>query len=252
MKSCEFEAYITDYFSNSLSPHEKSKFEAHLQQCEHCKRQLKSLKEIHHLLLKRKRELPPPELLKNYRIELSAQFGIESKFEHLINKMKSLWQSLFVVRTIRYRLAPIIAVLLIGVLIGRYFLHSPQSDTNMVATPNIIVLSLQPTDLKLIQHYLLESEMLLLDIQNSELNENTRGAGLNINRQVAQKLLQQQPFIRARADLLEYKALTHFLIKLEFLLLEVSNADSLEIRDAFQSLLKLHQETGTCNDFWKM
>lgn len=236
MLTCQFEPLIIEYLSHSLPDSEKALFESHLRQCPSCSTQLNDLTGVHQLLLKRERPAPDAELVQRYENNLKARFKPESLFTRISAYPKKLLVSFFEVRTIRFRLAPVIGVLILGIVIGRFFLPSSSPDSERITPPNIIVVSLQPTDLKMIQQYLLESEMLLLDIQNNEGNESFKASGAQIKQELAQRLLQRQSFIQEKAQLLNSPALSQFLVKLELLLLEVSNSDTSEIKEAFETI----------------
>ncbi len=229
MEKCKFEKYLVDYLNEDLPLSIQSEIEHHLKGCEFCFRQLKEMKTIHFILIDRKRPEPAIDLYHQYQQELNEVFELNMRFK----KISSFFNTFRIlpnnIPPLGIRLAGAVAILVIGVLIGEMIFKPSQKSEQVIIEPTIATILGTQSELKLINSYFSDSEALLLEILNSNLEEELEDKSFFLSKELAQKLLMQTFLIREIALKLDNPQILNFLTNLEFLLYNIANSNEDEI-----------------------
>ncbi len=220
MKDCPQQHFIVDYVFRELDEKEKNKFKAHLQTCDVCRLQLQQFEETFSVIKKAKTEKPPKELMDNYLRVLRNSFYPKTNLLQRVNE----WISDFVtLPSPAMRLAQATIMLLIGVFLGRLLFLQPQTPTANIADNNIQ--SAAVVSDQLLRHYLQETEMILLDVANTNPAEDARI--LESIKQLAKyrRLLEKTVLCRERAEELDDPMLKNLIDEIELILLDLCNAE---------------------------
>ena len=136
-----------------------------------------------------------------------------------------------------WRFARALAILFIGVMIGRFFFVPSQQTMNTAESQ----LSLTKEDIQFIADYMVKSELLLLTIANNPASEPSE-TDIFLNKDIAQNLLYKSAQVQRKARELDDKVIITFLNHLELVLLELSNREEQEIRAIFQDIKEMVNE----------
>lgn len=237
---CLHEKYIPDYLQLELSEKLLKDFESHLAECSKCQEELESFSAIHQILRAKSRPKPQKGLLKSYRKELLSLFAKEPKIVAWKRTVFDLWERAFSARRGVVRLAQALALVVFGVFVGRLF-YNPQGPAN-----ELLSSSFQPTfsaiDQEFLQKYFVETEILLLGIENNTASE-IELDDVKINQEIAKRLLFQTLHIQQATMQVTDESLLNYLTSLELLLLEISNAENNEIIQAFNDVRNIVKQT---------
>lgn len=233
MKNCDFEKYLFFYLTNELNPNEYIEVENHLKSCSFCSRQLDDYIQLHKLLSNKKREKAPHAIYQSYRARLKSLFPIPSIW-NILNEIKI---SVRIPRVPVVRIARAFALLIVGIFIGRFLFVTNNNSRQIALQENTAqqMSVLSQADIQFLNNYFIQSELLLLAIENSSspvLDEND----LSLNRELAKNLLFRSNQVQRKIVQLEDKSLEDFLNHMELLLLDLSNRNADEISAIFDDI----------------
>jgi hypothetical protein len=231
---CEFEKYFDDYFFGDLSPAEDLALQKHLQTCQTCPEKMDNHYRIHARLKKYHRPSAPIEAISAYHKEINLGFNNESFKQRFI-----LWINRYLKRrTLFARVAQFASLLIIGIVVG-WFVFSPAEPEIVFPAGDRFPMSrpISNVDLDYVHYYLLASEMVLLEIENSDPQND-----FILNRELAQKLLIKTFRVHEIALQLNNLRLLNFLSRMELLLHEVSNLSDEEISESLDTIVKAIEE----------
>jgi len=229
MEKCRFEKYLVEYLNEDLPASLQSEIKQHLKNCEACSFQLQEIATIHSMLLERKRPEPSGELVDQYDQELRDIFESKSGFENLKRLFSNLWNFLNNIPPLGIRLSGAVAILIIGIFIGKMIFKPAQKSALVLIEPTMVNLIADQSDLRLINSYFSDSEVLLLEILNSNYAEQLADKSFFLSKEIAQKLLMRTFLIHEIALKLNNKPMLNFLSNLEFLLYDLANSKDDEI-----------------------
>lgn len=210
---------IIDYYFDELTTAEKEQFENHLFGCRECAQHLEMLSETAPLIKKHRRFLPEKNLLLNYHQNLKQQF---IKSEKISVKIRRLFHNLFIQPSIPLRLAEATALIIFGIIIGRLTFFKPSVTPDLSPGQNYEFVQASQG---LLNNYLQETEMILLDVTNLNPLEDEN---ILINlKQIAtyRSLLQKTLFCRERASELKDEELIKLINEIEPILLDLCNME---------------------------
>lgn len=237
MKSCQFEHLLVPYLQDELDDKERSRVAEHLTSCEACQILYTELLHVDGVLATYSREEAPKDLYTAYEKQLEQQFQPEPLWKAAGKSVAHMLSSLFVSNTPSFRLARAFAILVIGVFVGRFFfLPTPEPTIQNTLVQSDTMLSKE--DIQFISNYVVKSELLLLTIANAASDEPTDD-DIFLNKDIAQSLLYQTAQVQRKAEALDDEVVDTFLTRLELVLLEISNREDEEIRDAFQTIREM-------------
>jgi len=241
MKTCDFEKYFVDYVTGDLENREKMSFQTHLESCPTCPKRLDDFYVLHNKIKLRRRRKPDSELLAKYHKRLSWEFTDSPQNVKLTNPIIKTIQSFFWERSLRFRIAEVVGLILIGIFIGRFVFY-PQAEINNPNqnNPDYFTRPISKAEVEYINYYFQAAELLLLEIKNIDLKFPVNNADVEFNKNIAQKLLIKTFIIHEIALRQNDPKILRFLSKMELLLYEVSNVPSEELSqsvDAFNIII---------------
>ena len=215
---------------DELDGTEQQHLQNHLLTCKTCSRELHELRGVHSLLSQHNHSPAPQPVFTAYTTALQKRFPTQPAWKRAANWIVSQLRELGGSQKMALRLARTVAVLLVGVFVGR-LLFVPATVQN---TEPEIVQTLSVEDIQFIADYFAKSELLLLTIANASLELSESDISLDVD--MARTLLSKTTTVQRKATLLQDESLISFLNRLEVLLLELSNREDSEIQDAFREL----------------
>jgi len=236
MKKCNLQDCFVDFIEDSVDSKTKEEIQQHLRECPECSLHLAGLRKTHQILHSRRRPEPSLELLYHYQTRLEQLFPVKTRFTIFREWISVTWQNAWDLNPIALRMAGAAVLVLIGIFIGRLIFYTPANEILNNQQANVVVLELQPEDLKLVKDYFVQSEILLLTVKNTSENDDAITSELMLDKELAQDLLDKTLLIQEKAALLNNESLSVFLNQIEFLLLEISNTDEREIIDVFKQI----------------
>jgi hypothetical protein len=240
MKNCTFEKLLVPYLQDELDDQERSRISEHLSSCENCQYLLTDLQTVDAALMNYKRQAAPAELYSAYEKRLAQLFQPEPAWKTISRSLGAFVSSLFISTLPSFRVARAVAILVIGVFVGRFFfMPTPEPSIQQTVASSQTMLSKE--DIQFISNYMVQSELLLLTIANTASTEPTVD-DIDFNKDIAQTLLYKTAQVQRKAEALDDDVIVTFLNHLELVLLEISNRDDSEIRDAFENIKDMVNE----------
>jgi len=219
MKTCKQQHLIVDYFFDELNEIKKNEFKKHLANCEACRIYAEAFTTTAPLIKRQKRIKPGSELLQKYYQQLQAKYPTQKKSS---NKIKELMEFLILKPSFSIRIVEAAVILIIGIFIGRATIWKAQPEQQFPNGNGYIASHISEL---ILNHYLQETEMILLDVANTNPMEDER-VFLNLS-QLAQyrNLLQKTSLCRAKAEECNDANLVALIDDIELILLEICNIE---------------------------
>jgi len=243
MKNCIFEKYLLPFMTHELTPEEYDKVSRHAAECAHCASILAEMQGVESLLHAYKRTKVPASLYAEYTRAIHLRFGRAPLWRRLLDAVRSLATGVVRSGSPGYRLARSFAMLLLGVMIGRYFVLPPNYAPPVAEQYKLRAPALTSADMQQLNDYFVQAEQLLLTVANTPETGLT-DADLILNKDVAKRLLMQSTVMQRKAGALDDESITTFLNHLEFILLEISNRKDDKIHSVFQDIRDMVNEAG--------
>ena len=240
MKNCPFEKYLLPFMTNELSSEESGKVRLHIQACENCSQALAEMQDIHKILQSFQRAAAPKLLYADYKRSLARLFEPAPFRKRLGQAVQSSFAAFFISPSTGYRLARTLAILVIGMLIGRFAIM-PSGAPPVAEMPSVAP-ALSVSDLQQLNDYFVQSELLLLTIANTSPDSRMAADDLILSRDVAKKLLLKTTTMQRKAGAINDESIMIFLNHLEFVLLEISNRKDDDVHSAFQEIREMVKE----------
>jgi hypothetical protein len=235
MSACEYEVYFDEYIKGELEPQMDISFQGHLETCPVCRQKLDEYYQVYHLLNSRQRPKPGPGIKNSYHKNLKTGLLINAP----VQRISSLIDKLIYTRSPWIRLAEVAVVLIIGILIGTVVLSTPEKTRSIpILEPDLFAQPVSRVDLEYMTYYFDASEMILLELMNSESDENS----IFLDKEVGQKLLMKTFMVHEIALRLNEPDILRFLSLMEFILYDLSNATPGELDETLKSVQSLIEE----------
>jgi len=231
MSSCDQKYLIVGYFFNEMTPHQQQQFEHHLAGCDKCQQYLNVLATTSSAIKKHKREQPDKELLNNYHFQLKNKFLGE---ERILLKIEKHFQAFLTKPSISLRIAEAVVLLLIGFFIGKMGFKGSDSLKQSIIPDGLTFQS--PVEQLLLNNYLQETEIVLLDVANLDPVEDSKIIFNLIQSAKYKHLLQKTILLRDQAKELENYQLTGLLNQIELILLELYNVEKNTLAETFYDI----------------
>lgn len=209
---------------NELQESEYSDFNIHMQKCDECNREFSELKETLHLFQNREREEANPQFIENLWDNITPEIekiDIQRNWFNLfLNNLKTLFRLEF---TWSKQLATGLAILIIGVFIGKYLMNP---EVTVIATENNLIDNQQIVQAKA-NRYLNRSKVLLLGLINYNPSlENIDAINLPKQKEISQKLVAQASELKNELKNPSQRKLKELISDLEVVLLQIANLES--------------------------
>jgi len=245
MQNCKMTNQIMDLLDCNLDEEQATEFENHLKDCPQCQREYNEMRPMHDLLAEYKRPKVPKAIQQAYEKRLQETFPVQSIWVRIAERIQS--PSLYP------RLVGAMAILFIGIIIGRFALKPGASESTMASnvrkTPESTAIQ---SDRQLISQFLTQSEIWLLEMTSSPVNGSDTPIDLLTNREIASTLLAKTMFIERKAEDLNHEVLISFLSQLEMVLLETSGTQDDELIRAFEEIRLTIRETALLHEIKKI
>ena len=192
-------------------------FEAHLHGCEACAAEFKRLKATLQTMDQRSRETVDEPFFENYWERLSDRMNAENLPERKASRLKfPKWG---------YQISAAAAILLIGVIIGRFWMSTPEQTTTPVAKKNVQREMLQARTTQ----YLERSKVLLLGLVNLDTEaHDPETIDLQRFQSVSQQLLREAGALKPALQKSRERRLGQLVNDLEVILMQIANLESRE------------------------
>lgn len=229
MNRCPNEKQLNDYFEGSLPRERKRAIDKHIAGCPSCQYLLKDLENVDSLLRARKRPEPAKSLHKQYVAQLNSLFPVVHSGPW--KKGLAVLSRLFGYSPQRnlVRFAYGLILVLFGFFIGRYGMIQQRDRAEQGKTANLVLVSISSADREIFQDYLTRSEIWLLSMGNTTVQDRKLVRDFSLDRETAVYLLGQMPFLEQKAYTIQDSSLIRFLNGIEPLLLETSNTKHSEV-----------------------
>ncbi|MBN1349596.1 hypothetical protein JXJ21_09315 [candidate division KSB1 bacterium] len=243
MKSCNQETLIIEFLTGNLDEPQRSHFRKHLAGCAKCKERHDELQNMHGILLSRKRPAFAGNLLRHYQNDLNEFFP--SRLGWVEFKQRVCEWTAFVInsRSMGIRIARAAVMIMVGIFIGRSMIDLSSEKKAVQILPETQQIQLTSAEYKMLQNYILESEILLLDILNEDFSDKLESSDFKFNKQIATKLILHSSFMRKKTQQLNNEAMIELMNRLEFLLIEISNVCDEELAESLSTIQQAIVET---------
>ncbi|MBN2008616.1 hypothetical protein JW960_04630 [candidate division KSB1 bacterium] len=211
MNQCPQQHMLVDLLYNELGDTDKRLLTTHLESCVNCRTTFDEFKAASQQLSMYKRPQPGRSQLTNYHRELKKLTQNPSRFSFSITALvdKFIVHPILPLRIVEYAI-----IFALGIWIGRWELtHHAAKHSKM---------QLGAIDENMLDNFLSNAEMLLLDVSNTETEGDLREVliATNLNR-----MLQKNTLLKEQASQMNNVMLTNFLDDIELILLELANCD---------------------------
>ena len=221
---------FTDALYGELPPDLKNQFNHHLKSCSKCADEFAQMKSATKAMDNRTRTEPENFYWENYWDNLIARMDKEEK---QVSKSILLWQRLKEIFSfepqLMYRYAGAVVILLIGILIGKfYFSNNEQLKFQPGTLERNTNLSAQQIALQnRTDRYFDRSKVLLLGMINFDPEtEDVFALNLPYQKKISQKLVQEALALKTEMDDPDYDQLKQLINDLEVILMQIANIES--------------------------
>ncbi|MDZ7263550.1 MAG: hypothetical protein ONB16_03120 [candidate division KSB1 bacterium] len=222
MRQCEHATAVVEYFFNEMLPVQRAMFEDHLTHCARCQENLQALKITEQALNKYRRPAPDRKLLDDYHRQLAQTF------QPSVHDRKRFWERVIervlLQPSLTWRLAEAVVILVVGIFLGRIFFGQPADFTASNGYVRLgASLSVEPS---LLQNYLQETEMVLLDVDNLDPVADQMVIHNLIQSAKYKYLVQKTILLKEQAQESDDQRMIELLNQVELILLELCNIET--------------------------
>lgn len=226
MKCNNFQKRLSAYIDNNMSDVERLDVETHLRDCAKCSSEYEAFKLMQTEASKLEKAKAPEYLWENIEAQLYAQkegifIKISNKFSKLKEKIKGSLR--IPIRVIR--IAGFATILLMGVVIARYFFPSILHDDFHSKAIN------EKVNYQLINQrtgkYIEKSKILLLGIINFDDTQEAR-IDLSKEKRISNQLIHEAAFLKENLPHRRNERIKQLVSDLELILLEIANIEEQE------------------------
>jgi len=213
-----------------LTSDQQERFKSHLESCPKCAEEFAGMKSSTEIMNKRVRTEPDAHYWEGYWDHLAERMERE---ENQVSKFSALWQhfkkNLYFEPRLTYRLAGAVALLVIGIFIGKlYFAGGSSTDfQHGIAEQNLKISSGQTTVKVRADRYIARSKVLLLGMINFDPEtEDAYALNLPYQKRISQNLVQEAVVLKNELNDPAYEQLRELIGDLEVILLQIANLES--------------------------
>jgi len=217
-KQCDIQQErFVEALYGELSGDALQEFETHLHGCETCAAEFKRLKAMLQTMDQRTRETVDEPFFENYWERLSARMNAENLPEQKTSRLKfPKWG---------FQISAAAAILLIGIIIGHFWMSTPEQTPPPVAKQNIQREMLQARTTQ----YLEKSKVLLLGLVNLDTEaHDPETIDLQRFQSVSQQLLREAGALKPVLLKSREQRLGQLVNDLEVILMQIANLESRE------------------------
>ncbi len=219
MNCSDVENRLNDYLDGALAGGEADEVQAHLRQCQSCKQQCTSLEQILAQASSLPTETPPNSLWQSIESELDrvpviATTNLAGRFHDWMSGLTAQLQ--VPVPALKY--AGAMALLICGMLVGKFLLPLPEGQNQIVApapAAGEVQLANRATS------YIEKSKILFLGIVNADL-EDLQNSSWQSERHMARGLVREASFLKENLSRKNDARVRQLVEELELILLEIA------------------------------
>lgn len=233
------------YLNGKLPAKEKPAFEEELAALSEQLESSAEYQQARDALVRRERPAPPPGLLDDYHANLSAAFAEPGFVETWGSRLKSLWEQLVIRPRPAVRMVEFAFLLAVGLYLGSLLFVTDMQQSPVAAdnTFNPDIQFMSEENRTAIRQCLIESELLLLQVINTDPDAEIEEAEWELNIEIAQQLLKDAVPMQEQAIQVNDLKTLRFLSRMEILLYDIANLDMMDIEDALPFLKELILDT---------
>jgi hypothetical protein len=215
---------------NELDHEQKKSFDAHLEACSKCTKDFEKMRETMGVLSQRARTEPDPLFWDSYWDKLVDRMEeTERSVPAIVKWWQRFWQSIRFQPSWTYRVATAVALIAIGVFIGKLYFGRPVSEqvetfqTVQVPPTAVEQVSLQQRA----DRYIERSKILLLGLINFDPEyEDAYALDLPYQQQISQELVREANLLKEELNDPAQQQLLDLIEDLEIILLQIANLES--------------------------
>jgi len=222
MKECKYyKSQFEKALYDELSQHDKEEFEKHLSNCADCSKEYEELKNTLETVRSYKREEPNKEFINDFWKVLSPKLNKQSKFSIWFEEIKSV---ILFNGKISYQISAALAILIIGVVIGKYWF----GGNNIIVNPdnNGNSSSTQIAVQAKADRYIERSKVLLLGIMNFDPEfDDFETISLLIQQKISKGLLSEAASLKDDLKKPRNRQLKELVSDIEIILMQIANLE---------------------------
>jgi len=215
---------------NELDHEQKKSFDAHLEACSKCTKDFEEMRETMGVLSQRTRTEPDSFFWDSYWDKLADRMEEkERSVPAIVAWWQRFWQSISFQPNWTYRIATAVALIAIGVFIGKLYFGRPVSEqvetfqTVQVPPTAVEQVSLQQRA----DRYIERSKILLLGLINFDPeNEDAYALDLPHQQQISQELVREANLLKEELNDPAQQQLRELIEDLKIILLQIANIES--------------------------
>jgi hypothetical protein len=234
-KKCR--THFLEYFYGELEAPKKKFFDDHLLACKKCKSEFAETKAVLLFTGKRVRPEPPEEFWDSYEKRLERRIEKE-KIGRRFN-LGPKWA---------YQAAAAVALIIIGVFLGRAFFSSPIPGIQHASRQPGLATQTQPETILAhrSQNYIERTKLILLALVNFDPStEDPYALDLPYQKQVSRELVDEASFLKKELAESDQERLESLITSLEVILLQIANLESENDLDAIELIKNGINNRGT-------
>ncbi|NIV03380.1 hypothetical protein GWN26_03235 [Candidatus Saccharibacteria bacterium] len=228
MSNCEkYKDLFVDALYDELNAKAKRRFDTHLNECSNCSREFKQLKSTLELMNQHQRSQPDEAFWEGYWDRLSEKMSRPGDKTSTTSRQGVTDNPVFQrLGRWSYQIAAAAAILLLGILIGKFFFSEPSRENQQLTnvtelTPQQALLN-QRTNL-----YLEKSKVLLLGLVNMDSEAIQRQqVDFSSYQKVSRHLLQEASYLKPALKENKQQRLRELIGDLEVILLQIANLET--------------------------
>ena len=227
-KKCR--SLFLEYYYGELDAPKQKFLDGHISDCERCSSQIEEMEAVLQFTGKRVRPEPPEEFWDTFEKKLSKNIKMEEVTEKDRKSLKEKPGKRFsVAPKWAYQAAAAVALIIIGVLIGR-ILFSPSVPGVQHASQQSGLTTRQDQETALVnrsQNYIERSKLILLALVNFDpAVEDPYALDLPYQRQISRNLVQEASYLKKELAESDQERLETLITSLEVILLQIANQES--------------------------
>lgn len=212
--------------SGELSPEEFEKLNSHFDNCENCAKEYEALENTLSFMMNRERPEEAGDFLDGLWAKIEPELKAKTKSGFNFNKLwLNFLESVNIFFNHKYQLAAGMAILIIGIFIGKYFVTpsaQPVQETESIETAHVENVALQARA----DRYIDRSKVLLLGLMNFDPAEDVEAINLPRQKKISDELILEAADLKNQLNKPSQKQLKELVADLEVILLQIANLET--------------------------
>ena len=231
MNNCrKYRSMFIEALYKQLDHEQQKMFDAHLEMCTKCSKDFEQMRETMGILSQRTRTDPGSFFWESYWDRLADRMETDKKSVSTVSAWWQLfWQGINFQPQWTYRVTTAVALIAIGVLIGKFYFGRPVSQQVEIShTVQVPPASVEPVSLQQrTDRYIERSKTLLLGLINFDPDsEDVFALNLPYQKQISQNLVNEASFLKEELTAPAQQQLRDLIEDLEIILLQIANLES--------------------------